>query len=812
MTLSWGWHGATGGPRRAAAGGLAAAAVVAGLWAGVPALASAAAPRTMAAAAPATVKYYIVPAPGKGGTETLYDIALRTLGNGSRYPEIFSLNKGRLEPGGARMESPRTIRSGWILQLPASAHGPGVHVGPLPVVTAATSPPSAPPVSAPASRPASAPAVAAAHGSSLSIAAAIGGMLLVILLAGLAVLLVRRPWRPSASRAGKRRGPDGAGQAGDGAPSALAARVAARAGRRSGPPDGRAEDPAGGRAAGTGRRPAAQAGQPAAAGGDPWPYGPEHPGSAGSGRPDAMGSGPLPVRSGAQPGFPEADWPGQARGGRQGRGHPAGAGRGQPGRQGPGYPGAAGRGRRDDDGAGYPGAAGPDRGTRRSGSRDPGILGPSSLVPGQAAATGPMYARGPEPDFGPMGPEHPSYPGAGHLDAVRPEQASPFSSDPYSSMGPEHPSYPGAGHLDAVRPEQATPFSSDPYGPRGPEHPGYPGAGPLDAAQTAGPSWRGADQSRGSRPLSQTAGSPSWPPARHRGGGGGGGGQPGPALAEMAHPSPAQLPTPSGRHAARQVAERPQPGELVPWNADSIRLAERMLADADEQATMIVTTAERTAAEISQSAAEQAAAALTAAEQEAARVRENLAEMTAELGRVAASVMENLVAPAQPSAQPARKPASRPAALAAGPPAAQASAAGTALEVAASAPGALATTAPPAARPRRDTTAQPATRPGVSPRRNPKPKPATTSKNRQVSAWRKAVAAMVALVAIGVGISAAEIGRHGYAFFVFRNTGAGAGNPQNLEENQGPGRPDAPGAHHQAHGGTPGGPATKKSK
>jgi hypothetical protein len=70
----------------------------------------------------------------------------------------------------------------------------------------------------------------------------------------------------------------------------------------------------------------------------------------------------------------------------------------------------------------------------------------------------------------------------------------------------------------------------------------------------------------------------------------------------------------------------------------------------------------------------------------------------------------------------------------------------------------------------------------------------------------------VALVAIGATISAAEIGRHGYAFFVFRNTGAGAGNPGDLTENQGPGRPDAPGAHHQAHGGQQGGPATKTSK
>ena len=39
-------------------------------------------------------------------------------------------------------------------------------------------------------------------------------------------------------------------------------------------------------------------------------------------------------------------------------------------------------------------------------------------------------------------------------------------------------------------------------------------------------------------------------------------------------------------------------------------------------------------------------------------------------------------------------------------------------------------------------------------------------------------------------------GMHGLKFFLFRNTGAGAGNSQDLEENQGPGQPDAPGAHH----------------
>jgi hypothetical protein len=43
---------------------------------------------------------------------------------------------------------------------------------------------------------------------------------------------------------------------------------------------------------------------------------------------------------------------------------------------------------------------------------------------------------------------------------------------------------------------------------------------------------------------------------------------------------------------------------------------------------------------------------------------------------------------------------------------------------------------------------------------------------------------------------------------VFRNAGAGAGNARNLNENQGPGQPDAPGTHHQAHHRPPAGPAS----
>ncbi len=98
------------------------------------------------------------------------------------------------------------------------------------------------------------------------------------------------------------------------------------------------------------------------------------------------------------------------------------------------------------------------------------------------------------------------------------------------------------------------------------------------------------------------------------------------------------------------------------------------------------------------------------------------------------------------------------------------------------------------------------TRPGVSPRRNPRPRPDAKPKSRE-RAWHKMIAALVILTLVGVVGAATEIGLHGLSFFVFRNAGAGAGNARNLNENQGPGQRDAPGAHHQAREHQPGGPA-----
>jgi len=187
MTLSRGIRGGAGGfPRavaRVVAAVLAVTAMLAAMWAGPPASASVGTqPRAASPPpSPAPVKFYIVPPPGDGPAESLFTIAAKTLGDGSRFMEIFNLNKGRLQPNGGRLAKPQLIEPGWILQLPANAAGPGVHFGPLPVVTAPA--PHRP------SRP-------AGTGS----AAMISGAVLAFLTAGLAFRLIRRRAGPTRRR------------------------------------------------------------------------------------------------------------------------------------------------------------------------------------------------------------------------------------------------------------------------------------------------------------------------------------------------------------------------------------------------------------------------------------------------------------------------------------------------------------------------------------------------------------------------------------------------------------------------------------
>jgi len=62
------------------------------------------------------------------GRRYLYEIALKTVGNGSLATTIFKLNRGRLQPDGSRLQDPNVIEPGWILVLPATASGPGVRL------------------------------------------------------------------------------------------------------------------------------------------------------------------------------------------------------------------------------------------------------------------------------------------------------------------------------------------------------------------------------------------------------------------------------------------------------------------------------------------------------------------------------------------------------------------------------------------------------------------------------------------------------------------------------------------------------------
>src|SRR5262249_41649792 len=121
MTLTRGFRSAARNCSHHAGRGATAAGVILALAAALaagPALAAARAPAQAHAAAspspsaspsPARVKYYIVPRARHGQAPvTLYAIALKTLGNGSRFQEIFDLNKGRAQPTGGGLRAPQT--------------------------------------------------------------------------------------------------------------------------------------------------------------------------------------------------------------------------------------------------------------------------------------------------------------------------------------------------------------------------------------------------------------------------------------------------------------------------------------------------------------------------------------------------------------------------------------------------------------------------------------------------------------------------------------------------------------------------------
>jgi hypothetical protein len=189
---------------------------------------------------------------------------------------------------------------------------------------------------------------------------------------------------------------------------------------------------------------------------------------------------------------------------------------------------------------------------------------------------------------------------------------------------------------------------------------------------------------------------------------------------------------------------------------DAVWIAQRMVLDAGAQAARlrrqssvqaatICEAAEREAEMIWQQASVQAAAIREAAEREAAQLRATVMKLSAapELAYIDGDV------------------ASREAARLAGKP-------GT----------------------RR------AAEPGTRPARRPQGPP------RQLVAIRVATVATAALLLFATTAGTTEFVLHGFAFFVFRSAGTGETGPNGLQEDQGPGQPDAPKPTPRPHQGT----------
>ncbi|MFC8429274.1 hypothetical protein [Streptomyces sp. NPDC057253] len=83
--------------------------------------------------------------PHDGIYDSLWRVADRALGEGSRWPEIFALNRGLTQPDGRALTNPDLIRPGWILRLPERPAPPGTHQPVPPTPQPPQSPGSSPP-------------------------------------------------------------------------------------------------------------------------------------------------------------------------------------------------------------------------------------------------------------------------------------------------------------------------------------------------------------------------------------------------------------------------------------------------------------------------------------------------------------------------------------------------------------------------------------------------------------------------------------------------------------------------------------------
>jgi hypothetical protein len=197
--------------------------------------------------------------------------------------------------------------------------------------------------------------------------------------------------------------------------------------------------------------------------------------------------------------------------------------------------------------------------------------------------------------------------------------------------------------------------------------------------------------------------------------------------------------SPSGRTATRPRTPAPEDSDDAAW------IARRMVLDAGAQAAVlrrrasaqtatICEAAEREAETIWQQASVRAAAVREAAERETAELRATVMRLSSAPGELATE---------KPTAKPGAGPGPGPG------------------------PG-----------------AEPATGPARRPRR---PRP-----SRQLVAIRVAAVATAALFLFVLIAGTTEVVLHGFAFFVFRSTGTGESGPGALQEDQGPGQPDAP--------------------
>jgi hypothetical protein len=222
-----------------------------------------------------------------------------------------------------------------------------------------------------------------------------------------------------------------------------------------------------------------------------------------------------------------------------------------------------------------------------------------------------------------------------------------------------------------------------------------------------------------------------------------------------------------------------RPSRLAPEDCDDAAwIAQRMVLDAGAhaarlrrqasvQAATIREAAERETEMIWQQASAQAAAIREAAEREAAALR--------------ATVMRLSAAPAelvdldggmagQQAARLAGQPGTRTLGTSATKPEAR--------------PGAGRGAEPGARR-----GAEPGARRGAEPRTGPARRPQRPP--RQLVAIRVAAAATAALLLFAVTAGTTEVALHGFAFFVFRAAGTGETRASGLQEDQGPGQPDA---------------------